>query len=284
MSTVAVPVRPGAGGRNQERWSGRWVRRLRFYLPAVVVFVGTLAVWELFANALAGKVTVLPAPSVIIETLRGHWDDARYPLGAAMQGTLTEALGGLALGTLAGVLVALVSARFLTARDILLPVAVAASAIPIIAMAPLFNAWFGILNPLSKMMMAAVLVFFPVMASVTLGLVSVDQAALELTRSYASSEWTVVRKVRIPNALPYFFTALKLATTLSLIGAIVAEYFGGQRNVLGRIIVESASSLAFDVTWAAIMLGAASGIVTYLGVALLERLVIPWHASQRSEQ
>ncbi len=285
MSAVVVRTRPGgAGGRGQETWSGRWVRRLRFYLPAVVVFVGTLAVWQVFANALAGKVTVLPAPSVIVETLRNHWDDARYPLGAAMQGTLTEALGGLALGTLAGVLVALASARFLTARDILLPVAVAASAIPIIAMAPLFNAWFGILNPLSKMMMAAVLVFFPVMANVTLGLVSVDKAALELTRSYASSEWAVVRKVRIPNALPYFFTALKLATTLSLIGAIVAEYFGGQRNVLGRIIVESASSLAFDVTWAAIMLGAASGIVTYLVVALLERLVIPWHASQRSEQ
>lgn len=285
MSAVVVRTRPGgAGGRGQETWSGRWVRRLRFYLPAVVVFVGTLAVWQVFANALAGKVTILPAPSVIVETLRNHWDDARYPLGAAMQGTLTEALGGLALGTLAGVLVALASARFLTARDILLPVAVAASAIPIIAMAPLFNAWFGILNPLSKMMMAAVLVFFPVMANVTLGLVSVDKAALELTRSYASSEWAVVRKVRIPNALPYFFTALKLATTLSLIGAIVAEYFGGQRNVLGRIIVESASSLAFDVTWAAIMLGAASGIVTYLVVALLERLVIPWHASQRSEQ
>jgi NitT/TauT family transport system permease protein len=133
------------------------------------------------------------------------------------------------------------------------------------------------------MMMAAILVFFPVMASVTLGLVSVDKAALELARSYASSDWAVLRKVRIPNALPNFFTALKLATTLSLIGAIVAEYFGGQRNVIGRIIVESASTLAFDVTWAAIILGAIAGMLMYLVVSLIERLVIPWHASMRTE-
>ena len=89
------------------------------------------------------------------------------------------------------------------------------------------NNWFGLLNPLSKMMMAAVLVFFPVMANVTRGLVQVEPGALELMRSYAASEWTILRKVRIPNALPYFFTALKIATTLSLIGAIVGEYFGG---------------------------------------------------------
>ena len=187
------------------------------------------------------------------------------------------------IGTVGGLLVAFISTRFATARDILLPVAVAASAVPIIAMAPLFNAWFGLLNPLSKMMMAAVLVFFPIMASTTLGLVSVDKAALELARSYATSDWAIMRKVRIPNALPYFFTALKLATTLSLIGAIVAEYFGGQRNVLGRIIVESASSLAFDVTWSAIILGATAGILTYMAVSLTERIVIPWHASMRTE-
>ena len=225
----------------------------------------------------------LPAPSVIAQTLVDNWGSARYGLGAGVQATLFEALGGLTIGTVGGLLVAFVSTRFVTARDILLPVAVAASAVPIIAMAPLFNAWFGLLNPLSKMMMAAVLVFFPIMASTTLGLVSVDKAALELTRSYATSDWMVMRKLRIPNALPYFFTALKLATTLSLIGAIVAEYFGGQRNVLGRIIVESASTLAFDVTWAAIILGAIAGVLTYMVVSLAERVVIPWHASMRTE-
>ena len=94
------------------------------------------------------------------------------------------------------------------------------------------------------MMMAAVLVFFPVMVNVTRGLVSVEPAALELMRSYAATEWTVLRKVRVPNALPFFFTALKVATTLSLIGAIVGEYFGGSSLVLGRIIVQSVERAA----------------------------------------
>ena len=103
------------------------------------------------------------------------------------------------------------------------------------------------------------------MANVTRGLIQVEPAALELMRSYAASEWTVLRKVRIPNALPYFFTALKLATTLSLIGAIVGEYFGGASVVLGRIIVQSASALRFDITWAAIVARRRStGIVFYL--------------------
>lgn len=282
MSAALGAIRP-APPPGTTTFRSRWARRVRFYLPSVVVFVATLVAWEVVATAGAAKVTVLPAPSVIFETLLETWSSARYPLGAAVQATLFEALGGLVIGTVAGVVVALISARFLTARDVLLPVAVAAGAIPIIAMAPLFNAWFGLLNPLSKMMMAAILVFFPVMASVTLGLVSVDKAALELARSYASSDWDVLRKVRIPHALPNFFTALKLATTLSLIGAIVAEYFGGQRNVIGRIIVESASTLAFNVTWAAIILGAIAGMIMYMVVSLLERLVIPWHASMRPD-
>ena len=159
--------------------------------------------------------------------------------------------------------------------------AVAANAIPIIAFAPLMNNWFGVLSPLSKMMMAAILVFFPVMANVTRGLVQVEPAALELMRSYAATEWTVLRKVRIPNALPFFFTALRLAATLSLIGAIVGEYFGGASLVLGRIIVQSASALRFDVTWAAIVLGAATGIVFYLVIVIVERAVMPWHGSLR---
>jgi NitT/TauT family transport system permease protein len=102
-------------------------------------------------------------------------------------------------------------------------------------------------------------------------------------RSYAATEGTILRKVRVPNALPFFFTALKLGTTLALIGAIVGEYFGGASLVLGRIVVQSASSLKFDVTWAAILVAAIAGIVFYLIVAAIERLVIPWHASVRDE-
>ena len=103
-------------------------------------------------------------------------------------------------------------------------------------------------------------------------------------RSYAASEWTILRGLRIPNALPFFFTALKLGTTLALIGAIVGEYFGGSSDVLGRVIVQSASALRFDVTWAAIILGSATGILLYLAITAIERFVIPWHASQRERR
>ena len=273
---VPVPPRPGRATR-----TGRTVR---YYAPAVIVLVAVLVGWELITRAVAIRAFILPPPSAIGAALVENWGAGRWPLFAAAQATLFEAVGGLLIGTLAGLTVAFMVARWATARDAVLPFAVAANAIPIIAIAPIFNAWFGITNPLSKMMVAALLVFFPVMINVTRGLSQVEPSALELMRSYAASDWEILRKVRLPNALPYFLTALKVATTLSLIGAIVGEYFGGSTAVIGRVVVQSASSLRFDVTWAAILLGAVTGIAFYLVVVALERAFIPWHASVRGDE
>jgi NitT/TauT family transport system permease protein len=264
------------------RMSGRVGRIAGDLLAPVLVFIVVIVGWELILGALGIKSFILPKPSQIVAALGENWSDGFGILPSA-RATLVEAVGGFLIGTIAGVAVAFASARWLSAQHALLPLAVAAGAVPIIAFAPLMNNWFGVLNPLSKMMMAAVLVFFPVMANVTRGLTQVEPAALELMRSYAATDTEVLRKVRIPNALPFFFTALKLATTLALIGAIVGEYFGGASLVLGRIIVQSASALKFDVTWAAITVAAIAGIVFYLIVAAVERLVIPWHASVRGE-
>lgn len=276
-SSVGVPVPPTPGR------AARTAQSIRYYAPAIIVFVTVLVGWELLTRALAIRTFILPPPSAIGAALVENWGAGRWPLFAAAQATLLEAVGGLLIGTVAGVVVAFMVARWATARDAVLPFAVAANAIPIIAIAPIFNAWFGITNPLSKMMVAALLVFFPVMINVTRGLSQVEPSALELMRSYAASDWEILRKVRLPNALPYFLTALKVATTLSLIGAIVGEYFGGSTTVIGRVVVQSASSLRFDVTWAAILLGAVTGIVFYLAVVALERVLIPWHASVRGE-
>ena len=275
--SVGVPLPPRPG-----RWS-RTGRTVRWYAPAVIVFVLVIGLWELLVGALDVRAFILPAPSAIGAALVENWGAGRWPLFEAARMTLFEAVGGLLMGTLVGVVVAFGVARWATARDAVLPFAVAANAIPIIAIAPIFNAWFGITNPLSKMMVAALLVFFPVMINVTRGLTQVEPAALELMRSYASSDWEILRKVRLPNALPYFLTALKVATTLSLIGAIVGEYFGGSTAVIGRVVVQSASALRFDVTWAAILLGAVTGIVFYLAVVALERVLIPWHPSVRGD-
>ena len=267
----------GSGAGVLTRGLRRRVDRLRYYLPAVVVFVAAIALWEVAVSSMRLQRFILPPPSAILAALSSE----AALLQRAASTTLFEAVGGLAIGVTAGLLVAFATARWGAAREALLPFAVAANAVPIIAVAPIMNNWFGVLSPLSKMMIVALLVFFPVMINVTRGLTQVDASALELMRSYAASEWTILRRVRIPNALPYFFTALKVSTTLSLIGAIVGEYFGGSSQVLGRVIVESASRLRFDTTWAAILLGAATGIAFYLVVVAVERVVMPWHASLR---
>jgi NitT/TauT family transport system permease protein len=275
------PGRQITGGRAR---AGRAVRgSAADYLPAVVVFVAAILVLELGLPAIGVRSFLLPKPSAVVGALQDNWLTGRFALQPAALATLQEALLGLVIGTVAGVVVAFVTARWATAQGLLLPLSVAANAIPIIAFAPLLNNWFGLLNPLSKALMAAVLVFFPVMANVTRGLVQVEPAAVELMRSYAASEWTILRKLRIPNALPYFFTALKVVTTFSLIGAIVAEYFGGSNSSLGRRIVESASAFKYEITWGAIALGAVTGIVLYIAVVVIERLVIPWAAALRGE-
>jgi NitT/TauT family transport system permease protein len=282
---MTAPAAPGrvAGPGGGAGLGRRATRSIAWYLPSIAVFVLGIALWEVTVGALNLQAFVFPKPSAIVAALQANWAEGRFALLPSALATLGEALTGLLVGTVAGLVVAFTSARWATARGILLPLAVAANAVPIIAFAPLLNNWFGLTNSLSKALMAAVLVFFPVMANVIRGLVDVDPAAVELMRSYAASEWTILRKLRVPNALPYFFTALKVATTLSLIGAIVAEYFGGSATVLGRMIVQSASALKFDITWAAILLGAGTGIAFYLIVATLERLVIPWHATVRGE-
>lgn len=288
--TAAVPAKrtpspaPSTPAVPRRSTTSRWLRRIRWYLPAVLVFFGTLVLWEVAVRSVRLQGFPLPAPTEIVTALTENWSEGRWPIGKAAAATLFEALGGLLIGTVAGVVMAGLTARFVTARELLLPLAIGASAVPIIAFAPLMNNWFGVLNPVSKMMIVAVLVFFPVMVNVTRGLTQVEPAALELMRSYAASDTAVLWNVRVPNALPYFFTALKVGTTLSLIGAIVGEYFGGSSEVLGRVIVQSASALRFDVTWAAIIIGATTGIVLYLAIAAIERLVIPWHASVRGTE
>lgn len=247
------------------------------YLPPLVVVVVVLVLWEMSTAGVGRR--VIPPPSAILEAGLENFQALRR----SAQATAFEALGGLVIGTVAGILVAFASARWVTARDVLLPVAIATSAIPIIAVAPILNNWFGVLNPASKMMMAALLVFFPVVINVTRGLVEVQPASLELMRSYAAGEGAVLRKVRIPNMLPFLFTALKVGATLAFIGALVGEYFGGTSDVLGRVVLTSMSSGRFDLAWAGILIGAVAAIVAYLAVSAVERVAIPWHASIRAD-
>ncbi|HEV7199628.1 MAG TPA: ABC transporter permease [Candidatus Limnocylindria bacterium] len=259
------------------------MQAIRRYVPAALILVGVIVAWEVLVQVSDVQGFILPAPSAIGAALADNWTEG-YAILPAAQVTLFEAMGGLILGTVLGVATAFVVSWFPASRDTVLPLAIAINAVPIIAFAPVANNWFGLLSPLSKMAIAATLVYFPIMISVLRGLTQVEPSALELMRSYGAGPRVVTREVRVPNALPFFLTGLKVATTLSLIGAVVGEYFGGLSATLGRVVVAAASGLKFDVTWAAILVVSLVGIVMYLMVVLLERLLIPWHPSVRGDR
>jgi NitT/TauT family transport system permease protein len=126
------------------------------------------------------------------------------------------------------------------------------------------------------MMIVAVIVFFPVMINVVRGLTEVAPAALELMRSYAAGEAKILFSLRIPNALPYLFSALRVASVLSMIGAIVADFFGAERTTLGKYVTQEAAVLRFENTWAAILVASLIGILFYSLVVLAEKWVTPW--------
>ncbi len=269
-TTVVEPIPRGT-------LTSRVGRGIWDWFPAVVVFVGGIALWEGLVRGLEIQNFLLPPPSDIVQTL---WTE-RDTLWSAGWFTFEEAFGGFVIGSSAAILVALVLARWRILGTALMPYAIAANAVPIIAFAPITNNWFGTLNQLSKMVIAAVLCFFPVMVNTLRGLTSVRPQQIELMRSYAAGEVQIFRRVRIPNALPYMFTGLKVATVLAMIGAIVGDYFGGSQDALGIQIRRQAGIFAFTEAWAAILVASILGILFYGAVATVERLTMRWHPSAR---
>jgi len=245
-------------------------RRAVDWLPALVVFVGIIALWQGLIVWTHAQQFLLPKPTSIASAF---WTD-KHELWSAGWYTFQEALGGFVLGSGIAILFALVLARWRPLGTALLPYAVAANAIPIIAFAPIMNAWFDPFSKGSKMAIAAVLCFFPVLVNTLRGLTSVRPQSIELMRSYAAGELETFRRVRIPTALPFIFTSLKIATVLAMIGAIVGEYFGGAFTALGVLIDSRSTTFQFKEAWAGIGVACAYGIAFYLAVALLERLTL----------
>jgi NitT/TauT family transport system permease protein len=278
-SPVDAPVElASAGVEPVPRDLGRLVgRRAADWLPAILVLVLGIAAWQLLVRGLNVQRFLLPAPSAIAGTL---WDN-RSQLWHAGLYTFSEAFGGWVVGSALAVASAVVMSRFRRLGRALMPFAIAANAVPIIAFAPITNQWFGPLEKTSKMAIAGILVFFPVMVNTTKGLTSVRPSSLELMRSYAASEITIYRRVRFPNALPYLFAALKVATVLAMIGAVVGEYFLSSELALGFQIKNSAALFQFEQAWAAITVASLFGIAFYLAVAIAERLLMGWHVSTR---
>ena len=248
------------------------LQRTRDWLPALGIFIAGIGIWEGFVKGLHVQRFLLPAPTAIWTAFAGNqsqlWHEGWF--------TFQEAVGGFAIGSAAAILFAVVVARWNLLGSALMPYAIAANAIPIIAFAPITNAWFDPLTKSSKMVIAAVLCFFPVFVNTVRGLRSVKPEQIELMRSYAVGELTVFRLVRVPTALPFVFTALRVASVLAMIGAIVAEYYGGSLDSLGANILQDASLFQFEKAWAEIIVASLLGIGFYLAVAALERVATRW--------
>ena len=263
MSGIVISERgPTIGGR-AARQAGEWI-------PALVVAAVVIGAWEGAIAAFHIQQFLLPKPTDIVKAC---WEQ-RHVLWPAGWYTFKEALGGFAVGSALGVVAATLVSRFKMLGTALMPIAIAANAVPIIAFAPIFNAWFDPLSPSSKMAIAAVLCFLPVMVNTLRGLQSASPRQIELMRSYACSDFEIWRRVRVPTALPYVFTALKVASVLAMIGAIVGEYFGGSFGALGVLINSDANIFNFTRAWAGILVASLLGLAMYGGVVLAERLVV----------
>lgn len=260
--------------------------RLNLYKQAIakqtaplIVAVIVLVLWEAVIEIFKIQQFLLPRPTVIGVTFLDT-----YPrLISAGWNTFQNAFLGFLLGCGAGIFTGMFAARFASFSRALMPIAIAINAIPIIALAPIMNNWFGALNPFSKIAMVAVLVYFPAMISTVKGLTSVEPLSLELMKSYAATPLEIFRKLRFPSALPYIFSALKVATTLSMIAAIVSEYFGGSTAGLGYKIRDDAGLFRYPEAWATIVMASLFGIIFYVAVSAVERALMSWHVSFREK-
>lgn len=235
--------------------------------PPLAFGIGFLALWEAAVAGFGIKPFTLPAPTAIWSAFIERFDDV-------VEQTLvtgTNASIGLLLGVLGGVMMSFITVRFRLLEELLTPLAVALNAVPIVVIVPILNNMlFGTTSQVPRRLMVALIVFFIVFVNVSKGLRQVKPAHLELMRSYAASPVEILFKVRLPNALGYFFTALKIAAPLAVITAFVAEYFGGVQNGLATGVRNSLNG-SKDVTWAYVIGACALGLFFYTISVGLER-------------
>ena len=259
-----------------------WVAGRSFgRILAPILFGSTLLVlWEMTVRLFDVPTVILPAPSQIAQAFAQNtptlWADF-------VQTVLKGALSGWLIGSAAGIATALLVARSNVLRRGLLPVGNFMAALPIVGTAPILVMWFGF-GWESKAAVVVVMVFFPVLVNTVAGLADTQAMQRDLMRTYGASPGQTMRYLALPSAFPFVFNGLKIATTLALIGAIVAEFFGSPTVGMGFRISTEVGRLNLPMVWASIAVAALAGSLSYGLIALLESRLTFWHPSQRARR
>lgn len=270
-------------------WTGGWY--LNTHLPRLIpkyaglvmpVLFGIclILIWEFVVRGFEINPVLLPAPSAIAARFVTSLDILAIDF---VQTVIKGALTGYIIGCGAAFLIAIAIDRSPFLQKGLLPVGNFVAALPIVGMAPILVMWFGF-DWQSKAAVVVVMVFFPMLVNTVQGLQDTTAMQRDLMHTYASSYWQSLIKLRLPAAMPFIFNGLKIGTTLALIGAIVAEFFGSPIKGMGFRISTEVGRLALDMVWAEIVVAAISGSAFYGVMALLERSVTFWHPSQRKQR
>jgi len=251
--------------------------RVLSLLAPAVFGLAMLYLWEILVVGWDVPRVLLPAPRAVGEALSVRWN----VLWPDFKQTAISVVAGYCAGCGAGFGVALLADRYRLIQRGLLPLAGLAGAVPIVGIAPIMVMWFGF-DWESKAAVAAIVTFFPMLVNTLAGLSAVDAMHRDLMRTYGAGHAATLLKLRLPSALPFVFNALKINSTLALISAIVAEFFGSPIYGLGFRISAEVARMNVDVVWAAIALAALAGSLFYGLIALVERVMTFWHASYRA--
>lgn len=251
-------------------------RLVRIAIP-ILFGVTLLVLWEGTVRGLGVSPIILPAPSHVAQTFFASIDILWVDF---VQTVLKGALRGFVIGMVAAILCAIAIDRSAFLTRGLLPIGNFFAALPIVGVAPIMVNWFGF-DWHSKAAVVVVMVFFPILVNTVQGLRATNAMQRDLMRTYAASYVQTLLKLRLPAAMPFIFNGLKVATTLALIGAIVAEYFGSPTRGMGFRISTGVGSLSIDLVWAEIVVAAMVGTLFYGAMAWIEKRVTFWHPSQR---
>ena len=268
----AIPIR----GRGRSFVGGVAAFARAASIPCAAASVCVIA-WGASVRLLGVPEYIVPSPSAVGSRLVG---DLGYFAFHGMI-TLMESLGGFALGSVAAVAAAVAMAHARILERIIYPIALLVKVTPIVAVAPLFVIWFG-LGSFPKMMIAALITFFPVMVNVFVGLKSVNPTTLDFFRLLDASRLRILLKLRAPSALPYLFAAFRIAVPLSVIGAVVGEWFTGDRG-LGSVIIVAHHNIDTPTLFSAIAVLAVIGLGLTGLTALAERRLLFWHESHQGD-